>query len=61
MEEFLEEKQTPCYILQDGSSVYTANYHEGNVMVYHLEKGVPSPDKEDRKWGQGGLPSDYIT
>ena len=42
VEEFLEEKQTPCYILQDGSSVYTANYHEGNVMVYHLEKGVPS-------------------
>ena len=40
--EILEEKQTPCYILQDGSTVYTANYHEGNVMVYHLEKGVPS-------------------
>jgi len=42
VEEILEEKQTPCYILQDGSTVYTANYHEGNVMVYHLEKGVPT-------------------
>lgn len=42
VEEILEEKQTPCYILQDGSIVYTANYHEGNVMVYHLENGVPS-------------------
>ena len=27
VEEILEEKQTPCYILQDSSSVYTANYH----------------------------------
>ena len=39
--EILEEKQTPCYILQDGGFVYTANYHEGNVMVYHMEKHVP--------------------
>lgn len=40
--EILEEKQTPCYILWQDDYVYTANYHEGNVMVYHLEKGVPS-------------------
>lgn len=40
--EILEEKQTPCYILQKDDYVYTANYHEGNVMVYHLEEGIPS-------------------
>lgn len=41
-EEILKERQTPCYILQDGDNVYTANYHEGNVMIYHLDKGKPS-------------------
>ncbi|MCC8025784.1 MAG: lactonase family protein [Clostridium sp.] len=40
--EILEERQTPCYILQDGNEVYTANYHEGTVMVYHLDEGKPS-------------------
>lgn len=40
--EILEEEQTPCYILQDGDFVYTANYHEGTVMVYRLEEGIPS-------------------
>lgn len=40
--EILEEKQTPCYILWEDDYVYTANYHEGNVMVYHLKKGMPS-------------------
>lgn len=39
--EILEEGQTPCYILQAGDMVYTANYHEGNVMVYRLQGGVP--------------------
>lgn len=40
--EILEEKQTPCYILQDGNFVYTANYHEGTVMVYQIKDGKPS-------------------
>lgn len=40
--EILEEKETPCYIRQKGDFIYTANYHEGNVMVYRLEKGAPS-------------------
>lgn len=40
--EILEEEQTPCYILQDGDDVYTANYHEGTVMAYRLEGGIPS-------------------
>lgn len=30
----LEERHTPCYILQDGGLVYTANYHDGTVMIY---------------------------
>ncbi|MEW4413424.1 beta-propeller fold lactonase family protein [Clostridium sp. AN503] len=41
-EEILKEHQTPCYILQKDGYVYTANYHEGNVMVYHLGAGKPS-------------------
>lgn len=40
--EILKEKQTPCYILQRDGYVYTANYHEGNVMVYRLEAGNPT-------------------
>lgn len=39
--EILEERQTPCYILHDGEYVYTANYHEGNVMVYHMMENAP--------------------
>lgn len=37
----LEESHTPCYLLQDGDYVYTANYHDGTVMVYHLQRQVP--------------------
>ncbi|RGZ01288.1 beta-propeller fold lactonase family protein [Clostridium sp. AM58-1XD] len=40
-EEILEEKQTPCYVLQKNDFVYTANYHEGTVMVYRLDDGTP--------------------
>lgn len=40
--EVLEEKHTPCYILQDERFIYTANYHEGTVMVYDMEGGNPS-------------------
>ena len=40
--EVLMENQTPCYIKQDGNFVYTANYHEGTVMVYHIAEGKPS-------------------
>ena len=37
--EVLEEKHTPCYILQDDTYVYTANYHEGLVMIYEKRPG----------------------
>lgn len=40
--EILEEEQTPCYILQEKDFVYTANYHGGNVMVYHLDGDIPA-------------------
>lgn len=36
--ELLMEKETPCYILQDKKCIYTANYHEGTVMIYCLEE-----------------------
>lgn len=39
--EILEEKDTPCFILQDGEFTYTANYHDGTVMVYHIGKDGP--------------------
>lgn len=32
--EILAEKHTPCYILQDEKYVYTANYHQGLVVIY---------------------------
>ena len=37
--EVLTEKHTPCYILQDETYVYTANYHEGLVMIYEKRPG----------------------
>lgn len=40
--EILEETHTPCYIQQNGDFVYTANYHDGTVMVYRMEKDVPT-------------------
>lgn len=52
--EILEEKQTPCYILWQDDYVYTANYHEGNVMVYHLEEGVPSLIKRIENGNKAG-------
>lgn len=32
--EICGEQKTPCFVVQDEDFVYTANYHEGNVMVY---------------------------
>lgn len=40
--EILEETHTPCYIQQNRDFVYTANYHDGTVMVYRMEKDVPT-------------------
>lgn len=40
--EVLLEEHTPCYIAQDGNFVYTANYHDGTVMVYDVGKGTPA-------------------
>ena len=39
--EILEEIHTPCHILQEGKFVYTANYHDGTVMVYDTEGKKP--------------------
>lgn len=41
MGEILEEKDTPCFILQEGAFAYTANYHDGTVMIYHMGKEGP--------------------
>ncbi len=53
-EEILEEMQTPCYILLKDGYVYTANYHEGNVMVYHLENGKHSLVKRIENGARAG-------
>ncbi len=53
-EEVLEEKQTPCYIHQDGEFVYTANYHEGTVMVYRLKDGKTSVEKRIENGEEAG-------
>lgn len=36
------EDQTSCYVTQDGPRIYTANYHEGTVMVYEEQE---APDE----------------
>lgn len=52
--EILEETQTPCYILQEGAYVYTANYHEGTVMVYHLKDGIQTLVKRIENGAKAG-------
>lgn len=37
----LTEKDTPCHILQEGDLVFTANYHEGTVLIYRMKAGKP--------------------
>ncbi|MBU9726695.1 lactonase family protein [Diplocloster modestus] len=44
------EEQTACYVIQDGPRIYTANYHEGTVMVYEAQD---KPGKEQDKSGKG--------
>lgn len=34
LDEVLEERVTPCFAVQDETYIYTANYHEGFVMIY---------------------------
>jgi len=39
-----QDRDTPCNILQsEGGLIFTANYHQGSVMVYQL-----TPDSDDR-------------
>ena len=33
----LEEHKTPCFIKYENGFIYTANYHDGTVMVYRLQ------------------------
>lgn len=35
--ELLEEHKTACFLYQDSSYIYTANYHEGTVCIYRKE------------------------
>lgn len=37
LDEALYENKTPCFIKYSGGYVYTANYHDGVVMVYKLQ------------------------
>lgn len=41
--EVLEEQSAPCFILQDEEHIYTANYHDGTVMVYSRDGGRLNP------------------
>ena len=62
--EVLGETHTPCYILQDETYVYTANYHEGLVMIYEKrfgEKDALCPVKKIAIATSGRLPSDFIS
>lgn len=50
VEQLFLEEGTSCYIDQDDAYIYTANYHEGTVMIYakqkfHLHKRIKIQDK----------------
>ena len=32
-----EEQKTPCFAVQDDTRLYTANYHEGTVLIYQKQ------------------------
>lgn len=38
-QELLTESAASCYVTQDDSFVYTANYHEGTVLIYQKSGG----------------------
>lgn len=52
--EVLGEKDTPCFILQDGEWIYTANYHDGTVMVYHTRADGVSAVKRIENGAEAG-------
>lgn len=35
------ESAPACYVIQDDHFIYTANYHEGSILIYSKEGGVP--------------------
>ena len=37
LDEILQEKKAPCFIKYDKDFIYTANYHDGVVMVYQVK------------------------
>ena len=37
--ELFEETGSACYVIQDDAFIYTANYHEGSILVYRKEPG----------------------
>lgn len=50
IEQLFLEQGTSCYIHQDESYIYTANYHEGTVMIYakqefHLHQCIKIQEK----------------
>lgn len=40
--ELFTEVSPSCYVTQDDSFIYTANYHEGTVHIYRKDAGVPT-------------------
>ncbi|WP_195421729.1 beta-propeller fold lactonase family protein [Faecalicatena contorta] len=50
--EVLQEHQTPCYIEQEEDFIYTANYHEGTVMIYQTTEEKPEVVKRIKN-GEG--------
>lgn len=39
--EFYAEQQSACYVAQDDALLYTANYHEGSILVYDRKTLTP--------------------
>lgn len=52
LDEILLEDNSPCFVMHDKGLIYTANYHDGVVMIYkiindklHLEKRIDIQQK----------------
>ena len=46
--EDFEESSPACYVVRDDRYIYTANYHEGTVLIYEIKYEAGSHGREKR-------------
>lgn len=52
--ELFEETKSACYVIQDDTFIYTANYHEGSILIYRKEAHAISLSKRIETGYQAG-------